>query len=115
MKESPIFIKAYETMIWILEHTKKFPKNQRFVMAQRIEDAALSFYDDIIYASKLRKNSRKLFEADYQLERLRIYNRVSKDMKLFSFKQYEYLSKELNDIGNLLGAWIKSSTKVDRG
>jgi len=48
MKESPIFIKAYETMIWILEHTKKFPKNQRFVMAQRIEEAVLTLNDKIL-------------------------------------------------------------------
>ena len=115
MQESPIFIKSYETMIWILEHTKNFPKDQRFVMAKRIEEAILTFYDEIVYASRIRKNTKKLFEADYHLERLRIYNRMCKDLRLLSFKQYEYLAKELCEIGNLLGGWIKNSTIVDGG
>jgi formylglycine-generating enzyme required for sulfatase activity len=75
MQESPIFIKSYETMIWVLERTKNFPKDQRFVMAKRIEEAILTFYDEIVYASRIRKNTKKLFEADYHLERLRASNR----------------------------------------
>ncbi len=31
---SPIFVKTFEMLAWLLEHTKKFPKHQRFVMAQ---------------------------------------------------------------------------------
>ncbi len=36
-------------------------------------------------------------------------------MKLFSFKQYEYLSGELEEIGKQLGGWIKSSVSDGRG
>jgi len=48
MKSTPIFVKVFETTVWILEHTKKFPKNQRFVMAQRIEEAVLTLNDKIL-------------------------------------------------------------------
>jgi hypothetical protein len=41
MKESPIFIKTYEIMVWLLRHTGKFPRNQRFLMAKRIEEATV--------------------------------------------------------------------------
>ena len=50
MKESPIFLKSFETLEWILNHTSKFPKPQRFVMAKRIEEAALAFHD-ILYTA----------------------------------------------------------------
>ena len=43
IQESPIFIKTYDFTKWLLEHTIRFPKSQRFVMAKRIEDAALNF------------------------------------------------------------------------
>lgn len=111
MKTTPIFVKVFETTVWILEHTKKFPKHQRFVMAQRIEETVLTLNDKILYATKVKKNSKVLFEADYQLERLRLYARLCEKMKLLSFKQYEYLSEELNNIGKQLGGWIKSSTQ----
>ncbi|MCG6538067.1 MAG: hypothetical protein L7F78_25965, partial [Syntrophales bacterium LBB04] len=41
IQESPIFIKTYDFTKWLLEHTIRFPKSQRFVMAKRIEEAAL--------------------------------------------------------------------------
>ncbi|MCB9785051.1 MAG: hypothetical protein H6744_00030 [Deltaproteobacteria bacterium] len=51
---SPIFIKTFDMLTWLLEHTKSFPKHQRFVMAQRMEHAALSFQDDLVWATKTR-------------------------------------------------------------
>ena len=44
MKESPIFIKSYEMMVWLMGRTGKFPKNQRFLMAKRMEETALDFF-----------------------------------------------------------------------
>ena len=52
MKESPIFIKSFEMLQWLLNHTRKFPKHQRFVMARRMEEAALDFHDEILRATR---------------------------------------------------------------
>lgn len=41
MQESPLFTKTYDFTKWLLEHTIKFPKSQRFVMAKRLEEAIL--------------------------------------------------------------------------
>ena len=45
IQESPIFIKTYDFTKWLLEHTIRFPKSQRFVMGKRIEEATLDFSD----------------------------------------------------------------------
>jgi hypothetical protein len=108
MKESPIFLKSFETLEWILQHTSKFPKHQRFVMAKRIEEAALSFHDSLVWASKTYEKSGPLSEADFHLERLKIYNRLAMRLKLSSFAQYEYLAKALEELGKLLGGWQRS-------
>ena len=107
MKESPIFVKGFETLRWILEHTKKFPKHQRFVMARRIEDAALDFHDCQIGATKVRNKRDSLKEADFHLERLKTYNRLCKELRLSSFGQYEHLAGRLDELGRLLGGWQK--------
>jgi len=33
MKESPIFVKTFDFLKWILGRTEKFPKSQRFFLA----------------------------------------------------------------------------------
>jgi len=109
MKESPIFLKTHDMLVWLLEHTTKFPKSQRFVMAKRVEESALNFYDLLVAAVKDGKPLRHLKAADIELERLRHHVRLCKDLKLLSVGQYEHLSRMLVEIGNLLGAWIKRS------
>jgi hypothetical protein len=111
MKESPIFLKSFETLEWILQHTAKFPKHQRFVMAKRIEEAALDFHDHLLAASKAREKIAALATADFHLERLKVYNRLAVKLKLSSFAQYEYLAKELEALGKLLGGWQRSLTR----
>ena len=110
MKQSPIFIKSYETMVWLMNHTKKFPTNQRFLMAKRMEEAVLDFHERINQAAR-RKDGRArdaLAEADEVLANLKMYNRLSKDLKLLAFNQYEHLAVALDEIGRLLGGWKKS-------
>jgi len=90
MKESPIFLKSFETLEWILNHTQKFPKHQRFVMAKRIEEAALAFHDNLIWATKTQKKTAPLNEANFHLERLKVYNRLAMRLKLSSFAQLKF-------------------------
>ena len=118
MKESPIFIKTYEMLVWLLQHTQKFSKAQRFVMARRMEDAALDLHDQLLMASKGGFTFEALAAADFHLARLKVYNGLSKDLNLLAFNQYEYLAKNLDEIGRLLGGWqrrLKRSSPSDEG
>jgi len=42
------------------------------------------------------------------LDKLRILIRLSKDFKFISIRQYEFVSGEINEVGKMLGGWIKS-------
>ena len=47
MQESPIFIRTFDLLLWLLPFTQKFPKEQRFVLAARVQNAAFNFYEEI--------------------------------------------------------------------
>ena len=108
MQQSPIFLKSFESLAWLLQRTRKFPAHQRFVMAKRMEEAALSFHDCLVWATKSADRDAALREADFHLERLRVYNRLAVKLQLLSFGQYEYLARELDELGRLLGGWRRS-------
>ena len=112
MKELPIFCKTYDFMKWLLLHTIKFPKSQRFVLAKRIEDTFLNFYELLIAAVKSKDKLLILINADIELEKVKVYLRLCTDLKLISIKQYEYATREISEIGKILGAWLK---KIKRG
>ena len=44
-------------------------------------------------------------------ERLRILIRLSKDLTYIDFKRYERLSLNVDEIGRMLGGWIKYCVK----
>lgn len=104
---SPLVIKTYDMVLWLLAHTQKFPKSQRFVLAKRMEEAALSFQDQILWATKTSRKQPALLEADYHLERLRMYNRMALGLKIQAPNQFQHLSRALDELGRLLGGWIR--------
>jgi len=108
-KQSPIFTKTSDFIIWLLDHTEKFPKSERFRMARRLEDSVFSFYELLIEAARSTKRKRMLLiQADIQLEKLRIYVRMSQRRKLTSTSQYHFAAGVLVEIGKLLGGWLKT-------
>jgi len=98
-QESPIFLKSYRFRNGSSLHTKKFPAHQRFVMAKRIEEVALSFDDCLLWATKAGKAEglAPLANADFHLERLKVYSRLPMQLKLSSFGQYEHLARTLDE------------------
>lgn len=113
MKDSPIFAKTYDLLLWLIPQTQRFPKSQRFVVAKRVQEAAFSFYELIIEARKVRPNRSVLLRADIELEKLRLYLRLCQDLTLLSFKQYEHGSRMMTEIGKMLGGWIKKGEQYE--
>ena len=106
---SPIFTRTSDFILWLLDHTEKFPKSERFRMAKRLEDSVFSFYELLIEATRTTKRKRSLLiKADVELEKLRLYVRMSQQRKLTSIKQYHFISGALIEIGKLLGGWLKT-------
>lgn len=64
-QQSPIFVKTYDFLLWLIPLTLKFPKSQRFLLAERLSGMALDFYDVIMEAVMERQGRQeRLREAD---------------------------------------------------
>lgn len=112
-QQSPIFSKTNSFLLWILDHTEKFPKNERFRLAKRLEDTAFEFYELLIKAVRTPSHRQRiLIQADLELEKLRLYVRLAQARKLTSKQQYRFAAGELVEIGKLLGGWMKTLKKA---
>jgi hypothetical protein len=109
MEESPIFTKMYDLLLWLLPATQKFPKDQRFVLAKRIQDKAFEFQEALVAAGMGIEKVGNLQSADVLLRQLQIYMRLSHDLKFITMKQYEHVSRMLVEIGKILGGWRKKA------
>jgi hypothetical protein len=107
MQESPIFVRTFDLLAWLLPMTQKFPKEQRFVLAARVQNTAFNFYEEITAASLSKKKAEHLEKADIELQRLRLYLRLCQRMQFFGKGQYEHVFKMVEEVGRLLGGWKK--------
>lgn len=105
---SPIFSKTYDFLVWLLDHTEKFPKSERFRMAKRLEDTLFSIHANLVQALHTETQRQSLREADRELDKLRFYLRLSQERKLTSKGQYHHAAGMVMEIGKLLGGWMKT-------
>jgi hypothetical protein len=111
MKESPIFTKTYDLLLWLIPQVVKFPRAHRFGVGERTQRLALNFQDTLVAAGKSQGGQRLVYlkTADIHLEQLRLWIRFSRDNEFINIRQYEHVSRMMADLGRLLGAWLKHS------
>ena len=106
-----IFTQTYDLLTWLLPQCERFPKSQRFVVTQRLQDAALNF-QETIFEANARSGAERLEHlqaADAHLNKLRLYLRLSRHWGWLSSGQYEHASRMVANVGKLLGGWIKQT------
>jgi len=107
MKQLIIYQKFYDMMVYSFPIVSRFPKDQRFVLGQQIQNQMLDIGKMIIHANKLKQKKGKLYDIDIELEKLRMLVRIAKDLGFLTTRKYGHHCERLEEIGRLLGGWLK--------
>lgn len=114
-KEVSAVTQTYDLALWLLPHVSKFPRSHRFTLGDRLETGVLDLLEILVTASYTRDKRELLRRANLRLERLRYLMRLSKDLNLFTVRQYEFASKAILTIGSEIGGWEKQQAKREDG
>lgn len=110
MSESPIFVKTYDLIQWLLPRTLKFSREYRFALAVPIQEHAFAFQRCLVEAARAdekREAAYYLRRADVELTLLRYKIRLSRDLQVLNFQGYEHAGRLIDEVGRLLGGWMK--------
>lgn len=111
-KLTPVVEKHYQLILWMLPKMAKFPKDQRFLLADRIEKNLLDILEMLIEAVYSKDKRKILISANLKLDILRFLMRIAKDMKYVSLKGYDFFCQSVLEIGRMVGGWLKSCSLV---
>jgi hypothetical protein len=108
---TPLFVKTHDFLLWLIQHTQRFPKNLRHSYSARLETMALDFQEAILMANQARGPQRLewIERADGRLVCLRALLRLAYDLKLLAGTQLQHAADRLDELGRLLGAWKKGT------
>ena len=106
---TPVVEKHYRLILWMLPKIANFPKDQRFLLADRIEVLLLDILELLIEAVYTKEKKGILSQVNLKLDFLRFMMRLAKDMKYISLKGYDFLCQAAIEVGRMVGGWSKST------
>ncbi len=109
----PILKKSYDLYKLFHEYRTVIPKQDRYTVYERSENAILDALECFLEAG-YSKSSLKLVvleKASVKLNTLRFFVRLMKDTRSLDAKKYLALQILIDEIGRMLGGWIRSITK----
>jgi len=106
----PIFKKSYELYKIIYSYRPTIPKQDRYTLWLRCENISLDILENILLAIQTSKQEKNitLNQISLKLNFLRFFLRLSKDIKILDIKKYIFTEQIIDEIGRMLGGWIKS-------
>lgn len=107
----PIFKKTYDLYKDFYAMRLSVPKQDRYVLWQRCEDLLIDVLEGVLLASQQSKVEKlpTLERSSVKLNFLRVCIRLMKDIKAIDNKRYVIIEANLDEIGRMLGGWMKST------
>ncbi|MCI0691140.1 diversity-generating retroelement protein Avd [candidate division KSB1 bacterium] len=101
---------TYDFLKYLVPQLAKYPRDQKFLLADRMQTLTHDILDDFIVAYYTKDKPEKIARlkpVNVKLERLRFSVRLSHDLKLLSNQHYGVIATKINEIGGSLGNWLK--------
>lgn len=108
-QEYPVIVKTYNLTLWYIKKLNTLPKNHRYTLGEKIQNTLLNLLlilSDTIYSKEKKPLLQK---ANKEIEKLRLLTRLLKDLTIISTDNFRFIVASINEIGQMVGGWMKSS------
>ncbi len=114
MLEVPIFQKTYDFYKSLYGYLLTFPKVHRYSLGLKLDATALEIFELLLIAGNTTSIQKivALEKASSKLDLLKLLLRLAKDTQSLDNKKYLHLQSFLQEIGRMLGGWIKATKQI---
>ncbi len=86
-----------------------FPKTKRYTLGQKLDNLTLEILELLFSIPSSQNKTDTLQKMSIKLDLLKILLRFAKDSQAITDKKYLELQLILQEIGKMLGGWIRST------
>ena len=105
---SILCLKIYNLFSYLYQTIQLYPKSEKYALGADTKHSCIKLLELAIRADKKYYKKTTLQDADVELDILRHYIRLGKELKYMSIKRYGQLSKDIAEIGRILGGLMKA-------
>ncbi|MDP2631823.1 MAG: diversity-generating retroelement protein Avd [Candidatus Uhrbacteria bacterium] len=110
----PIFTKLYSLYRAISETLPSFPKTQRYSLGERLDRMVLDILELLFFVPISPSKLETLQTMSVKVDLLKVLLRLAKDTKALSSGRYLTLQEMLQEIGKMLGGWIRTAKQTEK-
>ncbi len=108
----PLYKSSYDLLIQTFKVVKAFTKEYKYSLWDKIKNEIIDLITSIYRAnSSFEDRLKNIKKAREQVEVLKLYFRVSKDLRIISLPNYADLALKIESLSKQLYNWEKSCTK----
>jgi len=104
----PVLEAHFRFLMWLIPALTRFPRDQKFLLGDRIQRLAQDVLEALIEANYTRERRMHLVRANLGLEKLRYFIRLAVEMHYLDARRYEHAARSLDEIGRQVGGWMKA-------
>jgi hypothetical protein len=109
--EPTIISRLYHLSFKIHSIVNNFPKQEKYVLGERIESTLIDCISSVCLAAQEQKGfkTRPILAAIAHADVANLLLRMSHELELVTTAQYQNLGTELVEITSMLGGWLRFS------
>lgn len=108
MEELKIKKKCEEMIAYGYKAVAQFPRAERHVLSQEIRSTMWALLRLIVICNRRYHKKTTMQDLDAELDLLRSQLRLATDLGYLPFRKYEVWSRHADEIGRMIGGWLRS-------
>ena len=108
--ELPVYKATYDLLLQIFQLTHNLNREYKFTLGEKLKNEITELLSNIYRANRTREKAVYLEKARENLELVRLYIRILKDLKQISGKKHVFINLSIEKVSKQLAGWHKSVT-----
>ncbi len=104
----PVYKATYDLLLAIFQFTKEFSKEYKYTVGESLKKETIALLTLIYRANVTREKDEVLQKARENIEVIRLFIRLMKDMRQISVKQFVQINESVENVSRQLSGWQKS-------
>jgi hypothetical protein len=104
----PIYKASYELLVEIFQFTQNFSREFKYTLGERLKNETIDMITNIYRANTRQNKFDTLQKARENIEIIRLYMRLLKDLKQVGLKKFVNINERIENVSKQLTGWQKS-------
>lgn len=105
----PVYKASYDLLVELFRFAKNFSREYKYTLGEDIKKETVLMIKNIYWANSSYSKAKIIQSARDNIEVIRLYLRILKDLKQVNLKKFVFLNEKIESVSKQLTAWQKST------